>query len=423
MMEFLLPGFCGVLLGGFISYFFFQKKMYQKNLEINYFRTLLEQEKDKKVFMTKSQEDLENAFQGLSSKIFKNQHQEFLSTAQLTFERYFESAKSSFSEKQNAIDALLLPMKQTLAQVDLKMNEIEKERAVLHESLKEQIVSLLESQKDLRSETTTLSRALRAPSSRGRWGEMQLKRVVELSGMVNYCDYVEQKTLGDHDQRLRPDMIIHLPGKRNIIIDAKVPLMNYLAALEKTDDEQKSVMLKEHSKQIKTHIQTLSSKAYQNALDIDTSPDFVVLFLPGEMFFSAALEEDPTLIEYGIEKKVILATPTTLIALLKSVAYGWRQEQLSQNSLEISRLGQELYRKLLDMVGSFGKLGKHLSGTVQAYNQTVSELEGKVLTRAKDFQNLTGVEIERPFVEKIDHAVRPLTDFSDAKDKEKENVA
>jgi DNA recombination protein RmuC len=403
-----LCGLGGCVFGAVVSYVIFFKKIHEKDMRISYLSSLLDQEKQNVQFLAKTQEEMKNSFQGLSSQIFQNQNQHFLSIAKTTFEQYFESAKSEFSHKHKSIDELLIPIKESLAHVDTKMQDLEKEREGSYHALRQQVGDLIQTQKDLRQETSTLSHALRTPSARGKWGEVQLRRVVELAGMIKHCDFTEQKTFDpSHDKRLRPDMVVHLPGSRQIVLDAKVPLTSYLSALETTSEEIRADLLKDHAKKIRSHIQILASKGYQEGFGLDLSPDFVVLFLPGEVFFSAALEFDPMLIEFGIENKVILATPTTLIALLRSVAYGWRQEKYSQNAAQISKMGQELYRRLLEMSESFGKLGKHISNTVQNYNQVVGTFEGKVLNQARKFEEFSDTQDEIHPISPVEHSVRP----------------
>jgi DNA recombination protein RmuC len=246
------------------------------------------------------------------------------------------------------------------------------------------VTDLLLSQKELRSETANLVKALRTPNARGQWGEMQLRRVVEMAGMISHCDFIEQAQ-GD-EGRLRPDMVINLPGGRKIIVDAKTPLSAYLESIEAVDDNQRRAFLDDHARQVRTHIRNLSQRAYWE--QFQPTPDFVVMFLPGEAFFSAALEKDPSLIEAGVQERVILATPTTLIALLRAVSFGWRQENIAENARAISELGRELYKRLGDMNESLSRLGRHVKQVVDSYNQTVGTVELRVLVSARKLNQL-----------------------------------
>ncbi len=245
---------------------------------------------------------------------------------------------------------------------------------------------------------------------RGRWGEMQLRRVVEMSGLSAHCDFIEQETVGDEHQRLRPDMVVRLPAGKRLIIDAKAPLAAYLDALEATDDATRLERLRDHARHVRTHINALSQRQYWDQFKADETPEFVVLFLPGDTFFNAALEQDPGLIEMGVEKRVILATPATLIALLHAVAYGWRQEKLTENAREISNLGRDLYKRIADMGSHLTRLGGSLSQSVNAFNRTVGTLETRVLPAARRFKELeaSGGAMDIEPLTGLDQTVRSL---------------
>jgi DNA recombination protein RmuC len=351
---------------------------------------------EKLAVLGEAQVRFSDAFKALSAEALRNNNTSFLELAKSTLEKTQEGAKGDLEKRQEAIDALVRPMRESLEKVDAKINDLEKARSGAYEALTTQVRSLAETQNYLRSETSNLVRALRSPIVRGRWGEIQLRRVVELAGMIDHCDFLEQTTVQTEEGRLRPDMIVHLPGGKTIVVDAKASLNAYLEALEAADDEGRINRLEQHAVQVRTHIEKLSRKAYWE--QFESTPDFVILFLPGEMFFSAALERDPLLIEFGADKKIILATPTTLIALLRAVCYGWRQEKLAQNAREISQLGSELYKRFADLSLHFGRLGKSLNHSVEAYNKAAGNIETRVLVTARKFKELgaapLGMEIE-----------------------------
>lgn len=350
-----------------------------------------------------NRQQLEKNFQALSAQALSANNQSFLDLAKSTLENYQQQAKGDLESRQQAIGQIVQPLKESLQKVDGKIEQLEKARTGAYARLDEQLRALLTSQGKLQSETGNLVRALRTPSVRGRWGEIQLRKVVEMAGMVNYCDFVEQETADSG--RLRPDMVIKLPNGRNIVVDSKAPLQAYLESLEAEDDGQRKSCLEHHARQIRDHLQKLSTKNYWE--QFRPTPEFVVLFLPGETFFSAALAQDPTLIEAGVDQKVLLATPTTLIALLRSVAYGWRQEQLTENAEAISLLGREIYDRLATLNQHFIQMGKSLEKAVDSYNKGMASLDSRVMVSARKFKELgSGSSKDIASLEQIDKLPR-----------------
>jgi DNA recombination protein RmuC len=294
-------------------------------------------------------------------------------------------AKQQLGEKEKAVEHLVQPIKESLAKVDLELRQLEAKRAHAYVTLTEQVQQLGQSQKELRLETGKLVTALRAPQVRGRWGEIQLRRVVEIAGMVAHCDFFEQQTATSGDgQRLRPDMIVRMAGGRQIVVDAKVPIEGYLNALEAVDEDTRSLRLADHARQVREHVLKLSAKTYWN--EFEQTPEFVVLFIPGEAFFSAALEQNPGLLEEGARKGVILATPTTLIALLHAAACGWKEERVAESARAVSALGRDLYDRMSTLVSHIAKVGRSLDTSVKAYNDAVGSLESRVLPSARKFK-------------------------------------
>jgi DNA recombination protein RmuC len=352
---------------------------------------------------------LRDAFQALSADALKTNNEAFLALAETRMREARTEAAGDIDARKKAIEDLLAPMAKTLEQVDREIKDAERRRVESSAQLLQRIASLDTAGQGLRDETRRLTDALKRPGVRGRWGELQLKRVVELAGMIEYCDFMEQHTIQSaDDERIRPDVVVRLPGGKRIVVDAKAPLDAYLRALEAPDEIARQNLLGEHARQVRNHISQLSAKSYFDK--VASTPEFVVMFLPGEMFFSAALEQDPGLIECGVEKRVIPASPTTLIALLRAVAYGWQQEAMEENARKISDLGKNLYEAVRTLGERVQTLGTRLKSTLEAYNDSVGSLEGNVLVKARKFKELqaaNGGEEIKP-LEPIDRVPRML---------------
>lgn len=363
--------------------------------------------RERLALLEEAERRLSDAFKALSAEALQSNNQMFLDLARQTLASFQKDAQSDLEKRQRAIDEMVRPLKESLGRVDSTIQEMEKARTAAYAGLMEQVRALTEVQGELRKETANLVHALRSPAVRGRWGEVQLRRVVELAGMTPYCDFDEQAVTTTDGGRLRPDMIIRLPNGREVIVDAKVPLKAYLEAHEAADESGRAAKLKEHASQLKAHITRLGEKAYWN--QFDSTPDFVVAFVPGEVFFSAALQQDPELIEYGATRRVIVATPTTMIALLLAVAYGWRQERVARNAEEISQLARTLYDRLRSFAGHLEKVGNHLGLTVKHFNSAVGSLESNVLVSARRFQELGAAgPDEIPILEPVETQPRVL---------------
>jgi len=379
-----------------------------------------ESAKEQRKFIEDAKKLLEDTFKALSSDALKSNNEQFLKLARANLEKYQSEAKGDLTERQKAIETLVHPLKENLDKYQALMANMGKERSGQYTSLADQLKALITSEKLLRDETGKLVNALSAPKVRGNWGELTLRRVVELAGMVERCDFVEQESVKTEKGLLRPDMIINMPDNRRIVVDAKAPLKAYVEAVEAANEEDRKAKLRLFATHVKARVQELSKKEYWD--QFPEAPEYVVLFLPGEQFLGAALQEEPELLEIAFKQKVIPATPTTLISLMKAVAYGWRQEALTVNAKQISELGSQLYERIATLTGHFQDLGRNIDKSVESYNRAIGSLERRVIVSARKLKELGAtaaddIESLEPVDQQTRHAISLGHDIEEPDDK------
>jgi DNA recombination protein RmuC len=363
---------------------------------------------DEKRLLEEAKAKLTDTFKAVAGDTLDNSTTAFLKLAKETFDKILAEAKGDLGKRQEAIQGLVNPLSESLKQFEMHVRDIEKNRQEAYSGLSEHLKTLSSTQQQLQKETANLVTALRKPQTRGRWGEMTLRRVVELAGMSEHCDFAEQVTADSEEGKRRPDLIVRLPADREIVVDAKVSLEAYLDAVSADSDEKRKDAMDRHASQVRTHMNALADKRYW--AQFSKTPEFVVMFIPGESFFGAAVDTDATLIEDGLERGVVLATPTTLIALLRAVAYGWRQERIAKNAQEISDLGRQLYERMRSLAEHITEVGKGLEKANAAYNSAVGSMEARVLPAARRFKELgaaSGDEV--PLIQPIETTPRAIT--------------
>ena len=397
-MDLIIGLVVGILLGAVVVYFLIsaahgKTKQQLAGVEAKY-ETELKAADDKLKLLEEARDSLKDSFKALSADALSKNNESFIKLAEENLKKHQQSAKDDLEKRQQAITKTVEPVSQTLKAFSDRVNKIEERRIESEGGIKKELQKLSEMHLRLDQSTSSLVQALRAPQVRGQWGEMHLRRTVEMAGMINYCDFEEQSSVETEEgQRQRPDMLIRLPNERRVVVDSKVPIAAYLDALETDSIEVQSERMQAHARHLRTHIKDLSTKAYWS--QFENAPEFVVLFVPNEAIFSAALEEDPSLIELGVENKVILATPTTLIALLKAVAYGWQQEAITREAKEIASLGKEIYDRLSVVIGHFVKLGKSIDQSVGNYNKAMNSVDSRLMVTARKFESLESASSEQ----------------------------
>lgn len=360
------------------------------------------------VTLQDAQERLSSSFKALSAEALQASMAQLTEMARAQLQTAEVQAKGDLQRRHQAVEQLVAPLKEQLGRVDAQLVKLDQERRESRGRLEQQLRTLTETGEKLRSETGALVTALRKPNTRGQWGQMQLRNVVELAGMVKHCDFVEQSSLPGDESQLRPDLIVSMPGGKHVVVDAKAPLQGVLDAYAARDDEERERHLRDHARLLRKHVKLLADKAYWDGLD--SAPDFVVLFLPGEHLYGAALDADPSLIEDAMRRRVLIATPTTLLAILRAVSYGWQQERVAESAQKISDLGRELHVRLVKLSSLISTLGQRLNSTVKAYNETVGSYESRVLPGARRFAEHGAVEAGRelPPVEPVTLSARSV---------------
>ena len=401
----------GLLLGGLIAWLLQRRKRRHLEDSIDLLESRVKDQStlqaERNAAFEAATTRLATAFSDMANRSLKSNSENFLRMAEQNLGAQQERAKRDLGAREQAVESLVKPIRDALAQSQQQISDLEKARSEAYGSIRSQLASMHSSQQSLAKETQNLVNALRRPEVRGRWGEITLRRLVELAGMVEHCDFQEQvHTTGD-DRVIRPDMIVRMPDHRELVVDVKTPLDAYLEGVEAQDNMQRKLAMRRHASNLREHVRKLSSKAYWE--QFSNAPEFVILFIPGDQFLSAALNEDPELIEYALSQQIILATPTSFVALLKAVAYGWRQLSLADNAEEIRKLAQDLYGRLTSFVGHLNRAGKQLASSVENYNRAVGSLERKVLPGARRFVEL-GIQPKKEMeeIEPIESLPRTL---------------
>jgi len=420
LLEYGLPGLlAGLVLGALFAWLFLRRRNQQLQAQVKNQEAI---QREREVAFEAANAQLTRAFTDLANQSLKSNSETFLQLAEQNLGTQQEKAKRELSEREKAVENLVKPIREALDASQKQIAALEKSRSEAYGSIRTQLEEMQSSQKSLKQETQNLVNALRRPEVRGRWGEITLRRLVELAGMVEHCDFQEQVHTVGEGQIIRPDMVVRMPDRRMLVVDVKTPLDAYLEAAEAKNDAQRKLGLERHAKNVHAHIRMLASKSYWD--QFDESPEFVILFIPGDQFLSAALNEKPDLIEYALSKQIILATPTSLVALLKAVAYGWRQLALADNAREIRILAEDLYGRLGSFVGHMNRVGRQLASSVENYNKAVGSLERSVLPGARKFVEL-GVhakkEIEK--LETLDPVPRTMIESSNDDDEVTESAA